>query len=132
MLRFRSLHAPSVLVQLSHEAHRNQAERRNMLLKQLHSFIYLLRQGLPIRGHMEGEVNLIQLLEMQSTDFPQMKRWIKDGHYLSHDIINEMIALMGNTLLRQILMKIQAVRWFSILDDETRDVCKSEQLSIII
>lgn len=86
-----------------------------MLLKQLHSLQYLLRQGLPIRGHKENEGNLIQLLQMQSMDSPKLRQWISDGHYLSYDIVNEMIALMGNTLLRQLLTKIQAVKWFSAM-----------------
>ena len=86
MLKFRSFHFPSVVTQLSAEAHRNQAECRNMLLEQLHSLRYLLRPGLPIRGHNEREGNLIQLVKMQSTDFPQLKYRIHDAQYLSHDI----------------------------------------------
>ena len=126
------MRAPSVVAQLSAEARRIQAERPNMLLKQLHNLRYLLRQGFPIRGHKDGEGNLVQLLEMQSTNCPQLKHWIHDAHYLSNDIINEMVSQMGNTLLRQLLMNVRAVRWFSIMDDETRDVCNTEQLSIVI
>lgn len=85
-----------MIMQLSTQACCDQAERRSMLLKQLHSLRYLLRQGLPIRGHEESEGNLIQLLEMQSTDCPKLAQWIRDGHYLSHDIVNEMISSMGN------------------------------------
>ena len=44
--------------------------------------------------------------------------------------VNEMIALMGSTLLRQLLTKIQAVKWFSVMADETRDVSYNEQLTI--
>ena len=99
VLELRSMHVPSIVAQLSVEAHLIQAEYWNMLLKQLHSLRYLLRQRLPIRGHKEEEGNLVQLLEMQSTDCPQLKHWIRDAHYLSHDIINEMVSLMGNTLL---------------------------------
>ena len=132
MLKLKSMRAPSVIAQLSSQASRDQAEHRSMLLKQLHSLRYLLRQGLPVRGHKESEGNLIQLLEMQNTDFPKLRQWVSDGHYLSHDIVNEMISLMGNTLLRQLLTKMRAVKWFSVMADETRDVSNNEQLTVVI
>ena len=46
--------------------------------------------------------------------------------------MNELITLMGDTLLRQLLTNIRAVRWFSVVADETRDISNSEQLAIII
>ena len=39
---------------------------------------------------------------------------------------------MGNTLLRQHLTNIHAVRWFSIIADETRDISNNEQLAIVV
>ena len=59
-------------------------------------------------------------------------QWINDGHYLSHDIVNEIITLMGNTVLRQLLTKIRAVRFFSIMADEMRDISNHEQMSMVI
>ena len=54
------------------------------------------------------------------------------NQYLSHGVINEMITMMGNALLRKLLASIQAVKWFSIIGDETRDISNHEQLIIII
>ena len=116
-----SQQAPSVVEQLSTQFQQDQAERRSMLMKQLHSLRYLLQQGLPLCGHKESEGNLMQLLKMQGTDCPRLLQWIKDGHYLSHDTVNEIIGLMGNTVLRKLLANIRAARWFSIMADETRD-----------
>lgn len=87
---------------------------------------------MPIRGHKESEGILIQLLQMQNIDYPRLKQWVNDSHYLSHDIVNEIISLMGNTLLRQLLTKIRAVKWFSVMANETRDVSNNEQLTIVI
>ena len=39
---------------------------------------------------------------------------------------------MGNTLLRQLLTKIPAAKWFSVMADETRGVSNNEQLTIVI
>ena len=91
VVKLRSMQGPSIITQLSNEVARNQAERRNMLVKQLQSLKCLLRQGLPIRGHRESEGNLIQLLEMQASDCPPLKLWLSDNHYLSHGVVNDYI-----------------------------------------
>ena len=95
------MQAASVVEQLTAQAQKDQAERRNLLLKQLSSLQYLLRQGLAIRGHKESEGNLIQLLELRSEEVPGLKTCLRKRRYLSHQVVNEMIALTGNTLLRK-------------------------------
>jgi len=58
-----------------------QASRRNALLKQLDAVKFLLRQGLPFRGHHDLEGNLRQLLVMLSRDDGDIKSWIKENKY---------------------------------------------------
>ena len=55
VFKLKSMQGPSIITQLSA---RNQAEHQSMLLKQLQSLKFLLRQGLPIRGLKEIEGNL--------------------------------------------------------------------------
>ena len=55
------------------QANKNHAENRDLLMKQLSSLQFLLRQGLAIRGHKETEGNLIQLLELRSEDILVLK-----------------------------------------------------------
>ena len=59
-----------------------------MLLKQLSSLHYLLRQGLALRGHEENESNLVQLLMLRSEDCDGFKAWLEGKKYLSHEIVN--------------------------------------------
>ena len=77
-----------------------------MLLKQLSSLRMLLRQGLAKRGHDKFDGNLEQLLQLGSEDDKDLKIWLKNSEYLSHDIVNECISLLGNTLLRELLCSI--------------------------
>lgn len=81
-----------------------------MLLKLLSCIRYLARQGLPLRGHHEDpksfEGNLYQLLLLQAQDYPQMKTWLHKKEYISPEIVNELITMMGQTVLRQILAEI--------------------------
>lgn len=80
---------------LSSQANKEQCERRQALLKQLHCLRFLLRQGLAIRGHDEIQGNLHQLLLMCSVHDPCLTEWIRDNKYLSPLIINELITSMG-------------------------------------
>ena len=76
--------------------------------------------------------NLVQLLELQSNDCPDLQLWLKNHHYLSHNIVNELITLMGTSLLRQLLKRIREAVSFSVMADETRDISNHEQLAICI
>ena len=55
-----------------------------------------------------------------------------DGNYLLHDIVNEILTLMGNQLLRTLLEDIREAGCFAIMADETRDISNVEQLVICI
>jgi len=111
---------------------RAQASRRNALLKQLNALKFLLRQGLAIRGHDEFEGNLHQV--MVSRDDGEVKAWVSDNKYMSHEIINEQISIMANTLLRSLLLRIaeNAPSWYSIIRDEATDIAKREQFNLSI
>ena len=118
-IKFRSLSNPSVVEQISSEVAKVQAARRAGLLKQLEAMRFLLRQGIALRGHSEEEGNLHQLLTVWSGDRTAMKSWIEEGKYMSHEIVNELITLMGHKVLRQLLANIKRSDpcWYSIIAD---------------
>ena len=91
--------------------------RREMLIKQLESLHYLLKQGLAVRGHEEADSNLYQLLLLQSNDCPQLKAWLSDKKYFSPDILNEQISIMGQELARSLLQEIRKAVVFSMNGD---------------
>ncbi len=130
MLKYTALQQSSVAVQLSHQVASDQLKRRDALLRQLSSLRYLLRQGLAIRGHVEEDGNLQQLLKCRSEDVPTLEEWLKDSNYKSHDIVNELIQLMAHQLLRRLLDEIRRAEWFALIADETRDMSGREQLGI--
>ena len=43
-----------------------------------------------------------------------------------------MITLMGNTLLRNLLIRVREACWYLIIADETRDISNKEQLTVTI
>ena len=132
VLRINSLCLLSVTTQLSSQLQRDQQVRRQMLMVTLASLRFLLRQGLAVRGHNELESNLVQLLLLRTETIPGLKQYIDDKQYLSPQILNEMIALMSNTVLRQLLAEIRESSIFSIIADEATDVSHNEQLCVAI
>ena len=128
---------PTITSMVNSAVKKDQESRRKMLLKQLSSLKYLLRQGLAIRGHSNNkEGNLDQLLQLRKEDISELDGYLKANKYLSPEIINEQIQLMANRLLRSLLDDIKANHCgqtlFAIIADETRDISGIEQLSISI
>ena len=107
-----------------------------MLYKLLSSIRFLARQGLSLRGHHEDvrtlDGNLYKLLLLRAEDCPELKSWMYRKEYTSPEILNEIIGLMGNTVLREILTLIKTSMWFSIIADEATDVSRNEQMSLSI
>jgi len=113
-------------VQFDSKVSKLQACRRQR--KQLDLLKYLLRQGMAIRGHAEKDGNLYHLLFHMAKYDSDLQQWIDDYRYMSHDIITELIALMGQRLLRQILHNIQQVSppWYGLMADEASDAANKE------
>jgi len=59
---------PTVAAQLNLTHQIQQAKGRRILFTEIQCIKYLLRQGLAIRGHVEDEGNLIQLLKLRASD----------------------------------------------------------------
>ena len=128
-------HREAVFVdaQMIANCHRAQVMRRQLFTKQLLCLRMLLRHaGLATRGHDEMEGNLRQLLLLTARDDRELQQWIDNGKYLSVDVINECVMLMGQHLLRKLLCDIHDADVYAALADETRDITNQELLAICI
>ena len=83
-----------------------------MLLIEIECIKYLLRQGLALRGHVEYEGNLIQLLKLREADVDGLSSWIKDGRYLSHDIVNEICQIISLSIVRDLVKEVNNLFFF--------------------
>lgn len=126
----------NVLCQLNKGKDTDMKHHREMLLRLLRSIRFLARQGLPFRGHKEDtdsfEGNLYQLLLLQCSDVPRLSSWLSKREYISPQIVNELITLLGNTVLRQLLHEIKSSHYFSVIADEATDVAHNEQLCLAV
>ena len=94
---------------------------------------YLLRQGLPFRGHNHCESKFYQLLLLQSKDIPQLQDWPmkKKGKYISHEIQNELLSIMSHQVLNKLLVLIRDTM-FSLICNEYTDSSNKELLTFCL
>ena len=83
-----------------------------------------------IRGHTETEGNLHQLL--RGYDDADLKCWLQEIKYMSHDPVNEQIKIMSLSILRTLLEKIKecSPSWYAIIGDEAMDAANREQFNL--
>ncbi|XP_049770505.1 uncharacterized protein LOC126109529 [Schistocerca cancellata] len=109
-------------------------ENRVCLLKIISSLRYLTVQGLAMRGHIDEASNFDNLLRFRCEDNQLLLIWLQRRTYkwTSHDVQNEILAILSHTHLRQLLEDIKIAEYFAIIADETTDIATKEQFSICI
>ncbi len=92
---------------------------------------YLCRQGLPLRGDKdESDGNFIQLLKMKAEVDSKLTEWLKrkENNYTRPTIQNEMIKLMGTSILCDIASTLHSTPFLTVMVDETTDSSNTEQV----
>ena len=125
-----------ISTQLCAQCEESKRFHREMLMKLLSSIRYLSRQGLALRGHSESadtlDGNLCQLLLLMAKDNKPMRDWLGKKEYISPEIVNELITIMGQTVLRNILAKVKEAMWYAIIADEATDISHNEVMCISV
>lgn len=110
-------------------------ENRRCLRKILSNIRFLARQACALRGdHDESDSNFVQLLKLRGEDDPKLFEWMKKktNKYTSSDMQNEMLEVMGLSILRDIASCIQNASFFTIMADETTDKSNREQVVLVL
>ena len=99
------------------------------------------RQEIALRGHDETEEslnpgNFRALLTFIGNHDQIVRKRIKEGpqnsKYTSPEIQNEPLGVMGDMVLQTISNEVQKAGIYSLLADETKDISRKEQLSIVL
>ena len=107
---------------------------RMCFIKVIECLQNLARQGQAFQGHADDESNFTQLLKLRGKDEPRLLEWLekKRDKYTSHDIQNEVISIMANSVIRDLVSDIRQGGFFSIICDEYTDMSNKEQLTMCI
>ena len=117
---------------------------REVLRRVITIILTLASLCLPYRGHHEtvgnGKCeggNFLGLIKMQiDLGDPFLKELIDKPEgatkYLSPTIQNEIINLLGDATRRSLVNKIKEAACFSLIVDSTSDICRVDQISIVV
>ena len=110
-------------------------ENRVALVKIFTSLRYLGRQGLPVRGKVEEESNLMTLLKERADDVVELHEWLRRKEkfkWLSPEITSEILKTFSHAILQQLKDEVMTINagYYGIILDETSDVANKEQISI--
>ncbi len=96
-------------------------------------------QGIAQRGHGESESsdnrgNFLELMELLAKRNPLVRKKLSDyrGKYTHHDIQNEILSIIAKLTREEISAEVAKASYYSVMIDESKDVSKSEQLSVVI
>jgi len=93
------------------------------------------------KGHDESSSSLNQgnfreIMTMLSKHDPIISSRLIDGpknaQYLHHDIQNSLIKIMVDQIKFSIANEIEEAKYFAVMADETKDLSKQEQVSVVI
>lgn len=120
----------TVAEQLNFALSASHRKRQNGLLKTVTTVQTLARQGMPIRGHNDTDSNIRQFLLLRAQDDENLKEYIDQNKYMSHETINELLTLLGDEVLRDVIKDVSSGKYFALIADESRDISGHEQFSI--
>ena len=120
-------------------------ENRAYVKAILECILYCCQQGLPLRGHRElidtedssintGNFRSLVVLQSRSNNIVRQRLTSgpKNASWLGHDMQNTLIQLLADAVRKMIHDEISGAQYFTLIADETKDISKSEQLSVVL
>lgn len=125
-------------------------ENRERLVPIIESILFLARQNIPLRGHIDdgsllevytesvvNEGNFRELLKfrMKSGDKQlehQMQNSQSRATYISKTTQNELIKIAGECILEEIISRVKDAKFYSVIFDETTDLSHTSQMSLVL
>lgn len=117
------------------------SENRHYLQTVAEVLLLTAAQNVSQRGHRENdsssnEGNFKAILNLVVRHDPKISTRFRDSsllsRYTSHDIQNEIFETLAAMMREQIIDEIKSAMYFSVLADETKDLSKTEQISIVL
>ncbi|KAL4083469.1 hypothetical protein QTP88_028785 [Uroleucon formosanum] len=134
------LNKTSVLSELNNHHASIVTENKKYMEAIIISLRMLAIQGIAFRGHIENESsinqgNFLELMKVISLFDNVVKKKMngpKNARYLHHSIQKELIHIMASMIINKISSELEKSMYFAIMIDETKDITKTEQLSVVV
>src|SRR3989338_6380100 len=120
--------------------HREMVNQNRKYLKTIiESIRFLALQKIGLRGHDESDssnnrgnfIELLSFIASQNHDFATSSALLPaTASYTSADIQNEILELIATNIVQRITSEVHYI--FAISVDETKDISKTEQISLLI
>lgn len=97
-------------------------------------------QNISQRGHLETDTsqnkgNVLEIMELISKHNPLIAKKMKaagNAKYTSNTIQNEVMECLSEMVREDIIREVKESEYFSVIADETKDLKKTEQLSLVL
>ena len=116
-------------------------ENREYMKAVVESLRYTACQGIAQRGHREHDQaenkgNFLELLNViamfDKTVANKISKNPSNAKYTHHEIQNEIFNIMADMVRKQISDEIKEAGHFAIMVDESKDISKKEQISVVV
>lgn len=137
----------SISVQINNAAKELIATNRMKLQSIMETIILCGRQNIPLRGHRDAGTDLERACEGHGNFWALLQFRISSGDtllrehpttaprnatYISPDIQNQVIQVLGDHILHKILTNVKEEKFFSVIADEVTDSSNKEQLGVVL
>ncbi|XP_057199292.1 zinc finger MYM-type protein 1-like [Triplophysa rosa] len=123
------------------EKHQKLVEQNRAYIKTVAEvLLFTALQNISQRGHIETDAstnkgNFLGIMELIAKHSPLIDKKLKavgNAKYTSNIIQNEILACLSDMVRESIISEVKENTFFSIIVDETKDLKKKEQLSIVL
>ena len=131
----------SSILDALNEAYNKKVQENRKYIKTVAEVLLLTStQNIAQRGHRETEGadnrgNFLEILEMIAKHDPVVQKKMKgkqNAKYTSSVIQNEILECLANMVRDEIIREVKESEVFSVIADETKDLKKKEQLSLVL
>lgn len=131
----------SVASQLS-AAHAKEVKKNREYIMEIADVLRLTAtQGIAQRGHDESasstnQGNFLEILHHVAKRDPELKKRLdsgpKNAKYTHHTVQNSILHIFSHLTVVAISNEVKEAKYFAVIADESKDISKTEQLSIVI
>uniref|UniRef100_A0A1X7V0P6 TTF-type domain-containing protein n=1 Tax=Amphimedon queenslandica TaxID=400682 RepID=A0A1X7V0P6_AMPQE len=137
-------HDTSIANQLERGRLKTIQENREYVKYILEVILLCAQQGIALRGHREVNDsekstnigNFLSLVQLHSRHIDLLRERLETGpknaSLLGHHYQNSMLSVLAESVLEYIISEVKSARYYTIIVDETKDVSKKEQLTLVL